>query len=78
MINNKLDALCTEKVKQYFEGVLTGEVRQALSEGARAGYWIYCNFLLKINSATESVGKDGKFQIFVCVGIRSGLTSVHS
>nr|XP_034334337.1 DENN domain-containing protein 5A isoform X4 [Crassostrea gigas] len=59
-----------EKVKQYFEGVLTGEVRQALSEGARAGYWIYCNFLLKINSATESVGKDGKFQIFVCVGIR--------
>lgn len=60
----------TEKVKQHFENVLTGEVRQPISDGAKAAYWIYCNFLNKINSATESVGKDGKFQIFVCVGIR--------
>ncbi|XP_078329219.1 DENN domain-containing protein 5A-like isoform X4 [Crassostrea virginica] len=62
-----------EKVKQHFENVLTGEVRQPISDGAKAAYWIYCNFLNKINSATESVGKDGKFQIFVCVGIRDHL-----
>ncbi|OWF41370.1 DENN domain-containing protein 5B [Mizuhopecten yessoensis] len=59
-----------EKVKGHFECVLSGEVRRPMSEGAKAGYWLFCNILSKINSAAETVGKDGKFQIFVCVGIR--------
>ncbi|XP_060079678.1 DENN domain-containing protein 5B-like [Ylistrum balloti] len=59
-----------EKVKGHFECVLSGEVRRPMTEGAKAGYWLFCNILSKINSAAETVGKDGKFQIFVCVGIR--------
>ena len=62
--------LIAEKVKSHFESVLTGEVRLAITDGAKAGYWIYCNLMSKINNATESIGKDGKFQIFVCVGVR--------
>ncbi|KAK3098446.1 hypothetical protein FSP39_019539 [Pinctada imbricata] len=59
-----------EKVKSHFESVMTGEVRMSITDGAKAGFWIYCNLMSKINSATESIGKDGKFQIFVCVGVR--------
>ena len=50
--------------------MLEGEVRRPLSESEKAGFWLFCSLFDKINQATESVGKDGKFQIFVCVGIR--------
>ncbi|XP_050393892.1 DENN domain-containing protein 5B isoform X2 [Patella vulgata] len=59
-----------EKVKIYFENTLSGATRRPLTEVGRAGYWLFCNLLNKINNATESIGKDGKFQIFVCVGVR--------
>lgn len=59
-----------EKVKTHLECLLEGEVRRPLSESEIAGFWLFCNLFDKINRATESVGKDGKFQIFVCVGIR--------
>lgn len=68
--NHKCFSLSTEKVKGHFSCVLSGEVRRQVTEGAKAGFWIYCNLMTKINSAAETVGKDGKFQIFVCVGIR--------
>ena len=60
----------TEKVKSHLECMLEGEVRRPLSESEKAGFWLFCSLFDKINQATETVGKDGKFQIFVCVGIR--------
>lgn len=44
-----------------------------IAEVAKAGYWLFCNLLKKINEASQSIGKDGKFQIFICVGIRQVL-----
>ncbi|XP_046341976.1 DENN domain-containing protein 5B-like isoform X2 [Haliotis rufescens] len=59
-----------EKIKVQFEHALAGGVRRPIAEVAKAGYWLFCNLLNKINAATETIGKDGKFQIFICVGIR--------
>ncbi|XP_041355210.1 DENN domain-containing protein 5B-like isoform X3 [Gigantopelta aegis] len=59
-----------EKVKTNFENSLSGNVRRPIPEVAKAGYWLFCNLLNKINAATETIGKDGKFQIFICVGVR--------
>ncbi|ESO93313.1 hypothetical protein LOTGIDRAFT_232739 [Lottia gigantea] len=58
----------TSLILQY--NTLSGVTRRPLTEVARAGYWLFCNLLNKINNATESIGKDGKFQIFICVGVR--------
>ena len=41
-----------------------------IPEVSKAGYWLFCNLLKKIDQASEAIGKDGKFQIFICVGIR--------
>ncbi|KAK3603529.1 hypothetical protein CHS0354_027948 [Potamilus streckersoni] len=59
-----------EKLKSHFESLLEEEGRKALNESAKAGCWLFCSLLDKINNATETVGKDGKFQIFVCIGVR--------
>lgn len=57
-----------EKVRVYFEMVL--EADGSLSTSDRSLYLMYCGLLNKINGAGQSIGKDGKFQLFVCVGIR--------
>ncbi|XP_060588449.1 DENN domain-containing protein 5B-like isoform X3 [Ruditapes philippinarum] len=59
-----------EKVKTHLEATLEGEIRRPSSDIDRAGFWMFCNLLTKINNAAESVGKDGKLQIFICVAVR--------
>lgn len=49
---------------------MEGEVRVPGTELDRAGFWMFCNLLTKINNAADNVGKDGKLQMFICVAIR--------
>ncbi|XP_064612538.1 DENN domain-containing protein 5B-like isoform X2 [Liolophura sinensis] len=59
-----------ERVKVSFETIMEDSPSNSIPDVAKAGYWLYCNLLNKINNASQTVGKDGKFQIFVCAGIR--------
>lgn len=60
----------SERVKVSFETIMEDSPSNSIPDVAKAGYWLYCNLLNKINNASQTVGKDGKFQIFVCAGIR--------
>ncbi|CAC5413553.1 DENND5 [Mytilus coruscus] len=55
-----------EKVKSHVECVMSGQVRRATNNNP----FILCDLIDKINASAETIGKDGKFQVFVCVGIR--------
>ncbi|XP_013380096.1 DENN domain-containing protein 5B isoform X2 [Lingula anatina] len=57
-----------EKCQAYFASALKEDVK--VSQMKRAAYMSYCNVVARINEASQSVGKDGKFQLFVCVGLR--------
>lgn len=36
-----------------------------------AGIWrCYCHLMDEINNVTQSLGKDGKFQLFICLSLR--------
>ncbi|GFR82162.1 DENN domain-containing protein 5A [Elysia marginata] len=59
-----------ERLKTFFENALAGNTGRPLSDVCKAGYWLFCDLVGKINTASDSVGKDGKFQVFICVGIR--------
>ncbi|XP_076445285.1 DENN domain-containing protein 5B-like isoform X3 [Babylonia areolata] len=59
-----------ERLKLYFENAMANSSVRPIPEVSKAGYWLFCNLLKKINQASEAIGKDGKFQIFICVGIR--------
>jgi hypothetical protein len=45
---------------------MAGQVRHP----ANSSPFILCHLVDKINASAETIGKDGKFQVFVCVGIR--------
>ncbi len=62
--------LFIEKVVPYFESVLQEEGRFPLSDDAKSTMRSYCKVVNSINNASQSVGKDGRFQVFVCIGVR--------
>lgn len=62
--------LISERVKSHLESSMTGEVKRPKSESEISYLWGFIDLLSNINQAAESVGKDGKFQIFICVGVR--------
>ncbi|CAG2191681.1 DENND5 [Mytilus edulis] len=55
-----------EKVKSHVECVMSGQVRKV----ANNNLFKFCDLIDTINASAETIGKDGKFQVFVCVGIR--------
>ena len=59
----------TEKVQEYFENLLGAEKCRIEGEVKRV-IESYCYAIGEIAKASESVGKDGQFQIFVLIGIR--------
>ncbi|XP_005108265.1 DENN domain-containing protein 5B isoform X2 [Aplysia californica] len=59
-----------ERLKVFFENALSVSSSRQLSDVHKAGYWLFCDLVGKINTASDTVGKDGKFQVFICVGIR--------
>lgn len=65
------------KVREFFETVLQeefGNLETANEEEdfheQLAGMRSYCELVEKINSFAESLGKDGKFQLFICLSLR--------
>ncbi|KAL5011074.1 hypothetical protein ScPMuIL_013379 [Solemya velum] len=57
-----------EKVKSHYENLLDSDPNHPISRSIEAKH--FCILLHKINNATETIGKDGKFQIFTCIGVR--------
>ncbi|GAB1599712.1 domain-containing 5B isoform X4 [Argonauta hians] len=66
-----------EKVRCCFETFLDCPESlppSAMTEQSKAGYLNFCKLIKQINDTTsESIGKDGRFQLFICFGIRDRL-----
>uniref|UniRef100_A0A336KT57 CSON010862 protein n=1 Tax=Culicoides sonorensis TaxID=179676 RepID=A0A336KT57_CULSO len=66
------------KVKEQFESHLNEFDSGTSSESSydevqivNATMWrVYCHLMNEINSVTQTLGKDGKFQLFVCLSLR--------
>ena len=72
-----LDAHCscfvcvvlTEKSHEYFEKLLSDSNCQ-IERDFREVIESYCRLVERISRAPDDVGKDGRFQLFVCIGVR--------
>lgn len=67
------------KVKDQFESQLvdlnsgssSGETSYDDVQNVNATIWrCYCHLMNEINNVTQTMGKDGKFQLFVCLSLR--------
>lgn len=67
------------KVKEQFElhlnefdsGTSSSETSYDEVQIVNATMWrVYCHLMSEINSVTQTLGKDGKFQLFVCLSLR--------
>ena len=59
-----------ERVLSYFDSVLADDERYELSNEGRQAMLSYCHVVSRINESKQSMGKDGRFQIFICIGVR--------
>lgn len=63
-----------EKVKEQFELNLVEEVMSPVASNSRQEFvsiWRSYNHLMdEINNVNQSLGKDGKFQLFICLSLR--------
>uniref|UniRef100_A0A1A8KC87 DENN/MADD domain containing 5A n=1 Tax=Nothobranchius kuhntae TaxID=321403 RepID=A0A1A8KC87_NOTKU len=60
-----------EKAQVYFESAEQREV--APDENGQTRVRHFCRFMRAINSTSRNIGKDGKFQMLVCLGARDHL-----
>ncbi|KAJ8396724.1 hypothetical protein AAFF_G00015620 [Aldrovandia affinis] len=60
-----------EKAQAYFESPEQREMAQ--DENWQTRVRNFCRFMRAINSSTRNIGKDGKFQMLVCLGARDHL-----
>lgn len=60
----------TEKVASYFDGLFLSDERSEVTPEARIIMNSFCHVISRINQASQTVGKDGRFQIFICIGVR--------
>lgn len=58
----------TEKAQVYFESAEQREVAQDENWQTRVRH--FCRFMRAINNTSRNIGKDGKFQMLVCLGAR--------
>lgn len=58
----------TEKAQVYFESAEQREVTPDENWQTRVRH--FCRFMRAINNAPRNIGKDGKFQMLVCLGAR--------
>ncbi|KAI0236071.1 DENN domain-containing protein 5A [Lamellibrachia satsuma] len=59
-----------EKVEDYFEVLLLDQAHYRVGDEVALVLQSFCDVISRINRASESVGKDGRFQLFICVGAR--------
>ena len=62
--------LFAEKVQDYFEVLLLDQEHYKVGDEVALVLQSFCDIVLRINQASETVGKDGRFQLFICVGVR--------
>ena len=62
--------MCIEKTMVSFDNVLHDWEHYRIEEALRRVMTSFCFVVTKINSSSEALGKDGKFQLFVCIGVR--------
>uniref|UniRef100_A0A8C1LSZ2 DENN/MADD domain containing 5A n=1 Tax=Cyprinus carpio TaxID=7962 RepID=A0A8C1LSZ2_CYPCA len=60
-----------EKAQVYFESAEQSQVTQDENWQMRVRH--FCHFMRAINSTPRNIGKDGKFQMLVCLGARDHL-----
>lgn len=58
----------TEKSQVYFESAEQREVTADENWQTRVRH--FCRFMRAINNTSRNIGKDGKFQMLVCLGAR--------
>ncbi|XP_078000435.1 DENN domain-containing protein 5B-like [Glandiceps talaboti] len=59
-----------EKVSTYFESVDYDDEGRRGPVDERQARRMFCNYVRKINDSSQNIGKDGKFQLLMCLGIR--------
>ena len=62
--------LLTERVLAYFDSILADDERYEMTYEGRQAMLSYCHVVSRINESKQSMGKDGRFQIFICIGVR--------
>ena len=60
----------TEKVARYLDSLDQDEEGRFSSRQEKRARRTFCLTLHQINRYAETVGKDGKFQLLVCLGVR--------
>lgn len=68
--------LFTEKAQTYYETLEQNDVVPEENWHTRARN--FCRFVTAINNTSRNIGKDGKFQMLVCLGARYGRDSDYS
>ena len=49
-----------------------------IAEDVRTTMESFSHVVSRIDNSSEALGKDGKFQIFVCIGVRYVSLSLHT
>jgi hypothetical protein len=62
--------LFAEKVQDYFEQLLNDTDHYTIKGDVRRVIDSFIKVMAIISHSSENVGKDGRFQIFVCIGLR--------
>jgi len=62
-----------EKVQGYFETLLNDKEHYEIAPDVKRIMETYVHVCNCINDASDSIGKDGRFQIFICIGTRDHL-----
>jgi len=65
-----LKCKCTEKVLSYLETLLGDTENYEIAPEISTTMQSLCYVISCINQASESIGKDGRFQLFICIGVR--------
>ena len=60
----------TERVQAYYINVLQSEQPVDIRLDIKAELTQFCHVVECIDNSLHTVGKDGRFQVFVCIGIR--------
>jgi len=66
----ELNCECAEKVLSYLETLLGDTENYEIAPEISTTMQSLCYVISCINHASESIGKDGRFQLFICIGVR--------
>ncbi|XP_070536511.1 DENN domain-containing protein 5B-like isoform X2 [Ptychodera flava] len=65
-----------EKVSTYFDSVDHDDEGRRSPPDQRQARRMFCGYVKKINNSSQNIGKDGKFQLLMCLGVRDHVLQV--